>query len=456
MNRDYKFIESTSSLCSDCIKKVDAKIIQKGNSIFLLKSCPEHGEQLNILEEDASWFLDRNQYTKPGTKSKTQTKINKGCPFDCGLCPQHDQHTCIGLIEVTNKCDLKCPVCYASSGEGEFLNLETIEKMMNLFQDSESGNAEVLQISGGEPTMHPEIIKILELAREKKFKYVMLNTNGMKLAKDEGFVKELAKFGDHFEIYLQFDGFEKTTYEHFRGKDLRKIKEKAIANLTKHKIPTTLVATIEKNVNDKEIVKIIEYALENEFIRGVNFQPVSFSGRVKNHNIKDRITLTGILNKIEQQTKSKIKKSDFIPLPCNVDRVAINYMYKHGKEFFPLARGLDVKKYLPFIDNTFNFDADTILEKVKKNALGGICDCKCLGFLQDIRKIIPLGFEDKAKEERIDHINKNTFRLSVSSFVDVYNFDIKSMQKECVHIITPDLKKIPFSAYNMLHRKCKS
>lgn len=450
-DRNYKFLESTISLCPSCMKRVDAKIILKNNSIYLLKSCKEHGEQLGILEEDAEYFLKRNDYTKPGTISKTQTKINSGCPFDCGLCSEHDQHTCIGLIEITNKCDLNCPICYARAGKKEILGLDKISKMMDFYKDSEFGDAEILQISGGEPTTHPDILEIIDLAREKNFKYVLLNTNGLRIANDEEFVRELGKFKGKFEIYLQFDGFDKKTYEHLRGKDLREIKQKAIQNLSKYKIPITLVSTIERGINDDEIGKIINFGLEQEYIRGVNFQPICFSGRLKKHDIENRITITGILKKIEEQTKGKILKSDFVPLPCDVDRVAINYLYRSGKEFLPLARGLDIKKYIPLVDNTFSFDADNILEKMKKNS--SWCGCNCLSFLNDIRKMIPAGFALKSKDERIDYVSYNTFRISVTSFLDAYNFDIKSMKKECVHIITPDFKKIPFSSYNLIHRK---
>ena len=453
MNRErgYELIEATISICPKCLERVDAKIIKKDNSIYILKFCNKHGEQLEILEEDAEYYLKRNEYTKPGTISKTQTIRNKGCPFDCGLCEEHDQHTCIGLIEITKNCDLNCPVCYAKSGEKEFLDLKKIGEMMDFYQDSEFNEAEILQISGGEPTTHPKIIEIIKMARDKKFKYVMLNTNGLRIASDEGFAKELGNFKGKFEVYLQFDGFNKKVHEHFRGRDLSIIKLKAIENLTKYEIPITLVVTVEKGINENEIEKIIEFGLNNACIRGINFQPICFSGRLKNSNTENRITITGILNEIEKQMKGKILKTDFIPLPCNVDRVAINYMFRSGKEFIPLVRFIDIKKYIPIINNTFNFDADDIINKFKKNPF--CCGCSCMNFLNDIRKVIPKGFDNSSRDKKIRHVNENTFRISVTSFVDAYNFDIKSMKKECVHIITPDLKKIPFSAYNMLHRK---
>lgn len=450
--KSYQFIEATISLCPHCLKRVDAKIVSEAGHIFLLKYCPEHGEQKEILEEDAVYYSKRLLYTKPGAVSKTQTVRQKGCPFDCGLCPEHEQHSCIGLIEVTSNCDLKCPLCYAGSGRGEFLALETIDKMLDFFLDSEFGNAEILQISGGEPTTHPQIIDIIKLARKKAIKYIMLNTNGLRLAADEEFVKDLSQFVGGFEIYLQFDGFDEQAHEQLRGRKLVDVKRRAIDNLIKYKIPMTLVATIGRGVNDQEIGKIVEFGMNTKYIRGINFQPIAFFGRLNQIDTKNRLTVTGIINEIAEQTKQLIKKDDFIPLPCNVDRVAFTYFYRLGEEFVPLTRNLDVTKYLPLIRNTFKFDPEDFLRDLAKSAfsLGNAC-CN-LDLLKNFKKIIPKSYFNKSETEKIEYVSANTFRISITSFVDAYNFDMKSMKKECVHIITPDLRKIPFSSYNILYR----
>jgi uncharacterized radical SAM superfamily Fe-S cluster-containing enzyme len=151
--------------------------------------------------------------------------------------------------------------------------------MMDFFQDSEGGQAEILQISGGEPTIHPEIISILRMAKMKKFKYIMLNTNGIRIAEDEEFVRELQLFVGGFEVYLQFDGFKSSTYKQLRGEDIFEKKKKAIDNLAKYKIPTTLVSSISAAVNDDEVGEIFLYGLKQPYVRGINYQPVSFFGR---------------------------------------------------------------------------------------------------------------------------------------------------------------------------------
>lgn len=454
--KNYQFIEATTSLCPHCLKRVDAKIILKDNKIYILKYCFEHGEQLSLLEEEADYYLKRMAFTKPGSVSKIQTERKNNCPFDCGLCPEHEQHTCIGLIEVTQNCNLSCPTCYASSGPASHLTLEKIDEMLDFFIDSEFGNAEILQISGGEPTTHPQIIEIIESARNKGIKYVMLNTNGLRLAEDEALVKELAKFVDNFEIYFQFDGFDDTIYRQLRGRDLLAIKIKALENLSKYAIPTTLVSTIGHNLNEQEIGKIVEFAINSSNIRGINFQPIAFFGRyaINNSDQLNRPTITGIMKKIEEQTTGMIKRTDFIPLPCNVDRVAITYLFKTKEGFIPLTRKLDIKNYLPAIRNTFKFDPDDFLKDLTKNLFNFSCNCgSYLGLLKQIKNLVPKNYFLKSEAEKSKYIGENTFRISITSFLDAYNFDLKSMKKECVHIITPDLKKIPFSSYNILHRK---
>ena len=450
MDRDYVYYEYTNSLCNECLKVIPTKIVFKDNKVYLLKHCSEHGEQLELLEHDIEYFKHKRDYDKAGTVTKTQTEVKHGCPYDCGLCPNHDQHSCINLIEVTDKCNMCCNTCYASSGKGKDKDLKTIKKMIDFAADAEGGRGEVIQVSGGEPTLHKDIIEIIEYAREK-FQYVMLNTNGIRIAEDLDFVKELSKFKGRFEIYLQFDSFDDDIYTKIRGRSLKKIKEQAVNNLKEYNIPITLVMTLERDLNDKEIGKVITYGIETSNIRGVNIQPVAYFGR-KNGNIdrKNRVTLTDTIRLIEEQTKKMIVKEDFVPLPCNVERVSLTYLYKTKNGFLPITRTNNIKKLLPYINNTFTFKIEDALTN-GRDIIFGSC-CNPLVFLKEFKKFVPKGFMDWDIEKRSEYVSNNTFRITISSFIDRYNFDIKSMQKECVHIVTEDFKRIPFSSYNIIYR----
>jgi hypothetical protein len=444
--KPYDVLEITRSLCPECMSPVPAKIVQQEGRVFLRKLCARHGPQQELLEDSAGYFRRRNDFSRPATSCKIQTSTEHGCPFDCGLCPDHEQHTCIGLIEVNTTCDMCCPTCYASAGPAGNLSLAEVRQMIDFYIDSEYGRAEILQISGGEPSLHPNILEILRYARSTSLAYVMLNTNGLRIAADAAFVQELAHFVGGFEVYLQFDGLDAASYRVLRGGDYLAEKLQAVAALEKHNIPVTLVTTVQAGINDDQIGEVIAFAMRHKNIRGVNFQPVAYAGRRPEESPPtNRTTLTGVMARIEQQTAGLIQFADFVPLPCDVDRVAVNFLYKINGAYQPIMRGVDFRKHLPQIRNTFNFRVEEFLQE-------GVSSIACCG-LADLLKFIPPQFLQKSKSERVEYINENLFRLSIVSFVDAYNFDLKSMQKECVHVITPDLRKIPFSAYNMIHRE---
>lgn len=452
MLRDYLFYDVTRSFCSRCHELCDTKIIIKNGSAFLLKNCLTHGEELEVFEEDADYLLERHRYDKPGNRIRHDTDVALGCPYDCGLCPDHEQHTCIGLIEITQHCDLGCPVCYADSGTEKHLSLEQIEAMMDFFKAREGGRPEILQIGGGEPTTHPDIVDILRMAKKKKFKYVMLNTNGLRIAADKPFAGFLASLTPGFEVYLQFDGTTDKTYQKLRGARLWDTKLRAIEHLAQVRVPITLVATIARGVNDRQIGDIVKFGLATDCVRGVNFQPVAFFGRGSVADVKNRTTLSGIRREIERQTDGLFRKDDIIPLPCDIDRVAVTYAVKRGDEFVPVVRDVKLEGYLELIDNTMDFRAEDLVKNALTRAITKGIACDCLRLRDEISKILPEGYLTWSAEQRAEFIDTNTFRITISSFIDRYNFDAKSMRKECVHVITPDLKRIPFSAYNMMHR----
>jgi hypothetical protein len=431
------------------MNRIEASVVIRGGSVYLLKDCPAHGQQTELLEKHSDYYLARTQYDKPGTDSIRQTGHSRGCPFDCGLCTEHQQHTCIGIIEINSSCQLQCPDCYTGHRPFSQLSVAKAAEMMDFFQTAESNSAEILQVSGGEPTLHPQILDILHLAKEKRFKYVLLNTNGLRIAEDRSFVSELSSLVPGFEIYLQFDGFTPSVYRELRGRDLSAIKQAAVRNLADAGIGMTLVATVKKGCNDSEVGAILKYGMDQPFVRGVNYQPLAyFSGATRPP--PDRITLTEILSLVEEQTGGEYRCSDFVPLPCDVERVAITLCARQNGNFVPITRHIDVRDYLPVINNTFAFNADDYLRQTAGQS--ALCNCVS-SFISKLTTLIPPDFSLFDRNRKSAHFSENLFRVSVSSFVDCYNFDIRSMQKECAHIITPDLRRIPFSAYNMFNRE---
>ncbi|HEY3414257.1 MAG TPA: radical SAM protein [Armatimonadota bacterium] len=449
------FDSVTTSLCSVCAETVPARIVRRGTSVHLLKRCPAHGPHEELLEEDAKFYMRRDDYRAPPTPSSVDTEIRLGCPHDCGLCPDHAQHTCIGLIEVTNACDAACPICYARAGGNTVLDLATIGKMLDAYLEAESGNAEILQISGGEPTTHPQIVDIIRLARNKGIRYVMLNTNGIRLAEEPGFAESLAEFHGGFEIYLQFDGFDPKASRAFRGTDRTGTHQRALDRLAATGVPATLVNTVEAGVNDDQLGRIIEFGLSSPAVRGINFQPLAYFGNADQRPSGGRVTLTGVIKRIKEQTNGMLRPDDFIPLPCDPNRVAFSYLYRQGGRFVPMARRSDLRQYLTETGNTLAFFPKDALARISESFCCGQT-CSCIAAVKDLIPLIPLARRAARAKDKVAFTTENFFRVTVTSFLDRYNFDLQSMQMECVHVLTPDGRRIPFSAYNLFHRgKCR-
>ncbi len=282
---DYVFYELTRSICPVCRRVIDAHIVLRDNKVFMRKRCPEHGEFEALIYGDAQMYTANAKFNKPGTiPLQFTTEIVNGCPHDCGLCPDHQQHACLGIIEVNSACNMDCPLCFAEAGPGFNLTLEEVEGILDHFVETE-GHPEVVQFSGGEPTIHPHIIPMMRAAFARGIQNVMLNTNGRRIAHDDAFLAELAAVKP--AIYFQFDGFDSETYRLIRGEpDTLCVEEKirALDRLASIGCPVVLVPAIERGVNEHEIGRIVKFGLEHPAVFGINFQPAFHAGRHSAHD----------------------------------------------------------------------------------------------------------------------------------------------------------------------------
>ena len=260
----YVFYGQTTSMCGTCMALVPAKIIIEDGSVFYLKRCKAHGVEKALVSTDVAYYKLCHDYLKPGDRPlNVQTRTELGCPYDCGLCPDHEQHSCLALIDVNEACNLTCPVCFADSSTKRPRTgpLAEIERMMDALVASE-GEPDLLQLSGGEPTIHPQIIEIIEAAKRRPIRHIMLNTNGIRIAEEPDFVKQLAGFKPGFEVYLQFDSLRAPVHKNLRGADLTRIRRQALEALERENISTTLVVVVKAGQNDDELGEIIDFALQ--------------------------------------------------------------------------------------------------------------------------------------------------------------------------------------------------
>jgi uncharacterized radical SAM superfamily Fe-S cluster-containing enzyme len=326
--RPYLFYDVAISICATCFRRVDAKILIENGAVFMTKRCPEHGVEKVLIADDADYYRRAREVflKRPEQPNRYNTRTVWGCPYDCGLCPDHEQHSCVTLVEVTDQCNLECPVCYASSGPDRpgFRPLAEVEKLLDFVVANER-EPDVVQISGGEPTLHPQFFEILDAAKARPIRHLMVNTNGIRIAEDADFARRLASYAPGFEVYLQFDSFEKAAYVALRGADLRAVKARALDRLDELGVSTTLVVTLKKGLNDGEIGRILEFAAGRRCVRGVTFQPIQDAGRAGGFDpATDRLTLTGVRRRILEQT-SLFRPEDVIPVPCHPDAIAMAY-----------------------------------------------------------------------------------------------------------------------------------
>src|ERR1019366_3234459 len=266
--RPYLYYDTVISICTECYRKVDGKILFQDGNVYLVKRCPVHGTEKVLVADDVDYYRRaREVFIKPPEMpNHFNTPIKYGCPYDCGLCPDHEQHSCLSIVEITDNCNLDCPICYASSGthRDSFRSLTHVERM-------------------------------LDAAQARPIRHLMVNTNGIRIATEDGFAERLQKYGRAFEIYLQFDSFERAALMSLRGADLRRVRERALEKLNALNISTTLVVTLKKGVNDQKVGKILDFAVQQPAVRGVTFQPIQHAGRAENFDpAVNRLTLTEV------------------------------------------------------------------------------------------------------------------------------------------------------------------
>ncbi|WP_395293776.1 radical SAM protein [Kitasatospora hibisci] len=443
-DRDEVFLEYTRSVCPLCKTVVDAQANIRDGKVYLRKRCKEHGTFEALVYGDADAYVASARFNKPGTLPLAfQTEVRDGCPTDCGLCPEHKQHACLGIIEVNSDCNLDCPICFADSGhqsDGFSLTLDQVEKMLDTYVTAE-GEPEVVMFSGGEPSIHRNILDFIDAARTRPIANVVLNTNGIRLATDRRFAPALAE--RDVIVYLQFDGFDRATHLAIRGRDLREVKQRALDACAAAGLRVMLAAAIERDLNDHELGAIVRHGLQQPAVRGVVLQPVTHSGRHLEFDPLTRLTNSDVIQALAAQLPELLRPDDFFPVPCCFPTCrSISYLLTDGRDTVPLTRLVSLEDHLDYIANRALPDPGLrgALEKLwSASAFPGTAttstqlDCATCGI--DLPKALR-EVADKA------------FMLVVQDFQDPYTLNARTLMKCCVEMLTPDGRIIPFCAYN--------
>lgn len=461
--RDYILHEITRSTCPECLKIIDAKVVITSDSrVKMLKSCPQHGAFEVLLSSDADHYCSTCQYNKPGSiPLKFGAESAHGCPQDCGLCPDHEQHTCLALMEITNRCNMNCPLCFANSGTGSDISLAQVQRMLDSYVAAE-GNPEVIQISGGEPTLHPQLHEIIKMCKDAGLKAVLINTNGQRMAEDEGFVESLQSFGAELEIYLQFDSHSAEVGQKLRGQDVTQIRRRALDNLEKYGILVNLAVTLIKDLNEHEIAPAINEAIARPNVTGVIFQTMTGVGRAVQlkQDQMQRLTVPDVLSLIENQTQGVFRKDDFVPLPCpNPNCTSLTYAMVTGekkKKVRPVTRYVDVRKYLDYFKNTLCIDAREILNEAIFHSVDRMwsasASLRLVDVLKDFSRCCGVKFKPTGESDPFKQMPGKPLRIAIKPFMDAYNYDLKRAKKCCIHVLTTEGRMVPFCNYNIFQR----
>ncbi len=435
--------EETTSVCPICLRRVKAWRVIRDDTMFLHKSCPEHG-----FFETPIWRGNVEQIRSspvriPAFPENPFTQVRGGCPFDCGLCPDHRQQPCCVLLEVTQSCDLVCPVCFASAGETKFPadpDLSQIETWYDLLMSA--GGPFNIQLSGGEPCIRDDLHEIIAIGRSKGFTFFQVNTNGLRLARDPAYLSKLKEAGLS-TVYLQFDGTEEKIYEQLRGKPLFEIKKKAIENCRDLNIGVVLVPTIKPGVNDHNIGDIIRYALANHpVVRGVHFQPISYFGRYSTiPSDSDRITLPEVVNAIHKQTDGLIPREMFKPSggPNRMCSFSGNLVVMPDGKLKPIIKPDLPSKSCPPQNSaeerikSQSFVARNWVAPVEKNETEKKGGKPVLG-----------GWDTFLARART-----HLFAISGMAFQDAWTLDLERLRDCYIMVVSPDNHLIPFCAYNL-------
>jgi uncharacterized radical SAM superfamily Fe-S cluster-containing enzyme len=452
---DERVLSWTESICPFCLRRLPASRVSRGRDVHLRKTCPDHGDFSTVIWRGSPDFAGWVRPKTPTPPDRPLTQVDRGCPFDCGLCPDHRQTSCCVLLEVTQRCDLRCRICFADAGHGRTYDTSgdpSLQRIEGWYRRLlETGGPVNVQLSGGEPTLRDDLPEIISLGRRLGFGFFQLNTNGLRLARDRDYVHRLADAGLS-TVFLQFDSIRDDVHRRLRGRALTARKAAAIERCAEVGVGVVLVPTVVPGVNDQDLGSLVEYAVQLlPDVRGVHLQPVSYFGRYPAPpRDEDRITLPEIMRAIESGTGGRIRASSFAP-PGGENALCSfhgNFVAMPDGELIPLSR---------------NPSASGCCPTPVPAAQGADQSRRTVARLWGApRQLIPLQAVDQQPacpqtarpslggwDTLLERARTHTFSISGMAFQDAWNLDLERLRDCYIHEVSPDGGIIPFCAYNL-------
>ncbi len=474
-----KFIKSTKSICPEDLRVLDAELWAVDGQVLMKKSCPEHGIFEDIYWSDYKEYLRAERFRDHGIGLHNTADSRMGCPSDCGLCQNHKTHTTLLIIEVTQRCNLKCPICYAQAGDSNGDSDLSKEQIRQILEYAQTNNYPMrvrgVGNSGGEATLRDDLPEIIQMEKDLGYDYVLIMSNGLRLAEDLDYFKKLRDLDAW--TYLQFDGVTPEPYITARGRDLWPLKQKVIENARKIGYDKlALIPTVAKGVNDNQVGDIIKYAADNsDVVKFLVFQPVSFSGRIDRDQLKNmRITTSDVMRLSEEQTGGEVGKKDYFTLPMNQTMARIVTKGGQNQDFCVhphcgvialISKEKDGIVSIPrYIKNEeFHDEMQKYLDlgwsKQRLKLALVICLLKYVSpkLWVKLARIMLLASDAKSvKKTLTERLTESWLTIGIMHFMDPYNFDLDRVENCALHfgVIDSDSKPklIPFCSMNSIHR----
>ncbi|MFZ7101143.1 MAG: radical SAM (seleno)protein TrsS [Peptococcaceae bacterium] len=439
---------NTESVCPECLKRVQAQKIAAGASVYLQKECPEHGSFRTLIWQGEPSYAGWSNPKIPSAPAVCTTRVEQGCPFDCGLCPGHRQETCCVLLEVTTSCNLQCPICFAAAESGKERNDPDLAEIEGWYQALRARGIDNIQLSGGEPTVRDDLPEIVARGRKSGFPYIQLNTNGLRLGQDPHYAEQLKEAGLN-SVFLQFDGIGDEINKSIRGAALADIKEAAIDHCARQGIGVVLVPTLVPGINMNGIGDILNFAIARiPAVRGVHFQPISYFGRYPPAPPADRITIPEILRGIEKQSGGKLKAENFLPPAAENSYCSFhgNFILMEDGRLKPWTSSQGAKSCCRPASAAAGLkrSREFVARQWTAPNAARINSCLCT---QDNAGNGEINVD--SLDQFLVRVRDYSLSISGMAFQDAWTLDLERLRDCKVHVFSPDNRLIPFCAFNL-------
>lgn len=455
-----QFLHDTTSLCAICKCSLPAQLWQRDQQVWMRKVCSQHGKQEILISPNATWYHAMMAMSPVLTPPNSSKAVKQGCPFDCGSCANHQQQVLLPVVPITSTCSLDCPICYVHNRNSDpyqmsETELRAIIEHLRLADPSQR----IINITGGEPTQHPQFERLVEICHEQGFELVTISTHGLRFIKDEGLLARLAKL--EARIVLSFDSFKQETNQEMLGGKFLQGKMQVLSLLEKYAIDTTLLSVLARGSNDDEVGQLVHLALQKDFVRSIELHTMTFTGQGgSTFTRRGRNTTYDVLADLEQQTKGLVQVSDFVPSPsAHPMCYLIAYLLRlDDGRWLPFTRFMSAEDLRSLLTGSLYLQATFKVEQVLQDVITRLwseefmCEEAEL-VLATLKNLLARMFAPGLSDTERTRIGERSSKaIYVHSYMDEENFDSDRISQCCVGIREPDGSNIPSCAYNVLYR----